>query len=317
MELTFLLVNFNMKGLIEKCLKSIYAQGLKEGSYEILIADNSTDPNFTIDSGFINEHPSVSMHRLKENLGWIHALNCLLPKAKGKVVFIMHPDIEFLPDCINRLKDFLEKNPKVGVVSPDIVYPDRSQTKIRTKFPTINSEFNRMVNILSSIVLKKHFLTDEIFWDHKNDVETDMVMSVCLVIRKDILSAISPIPLTLKVYYSNDYLSLRTKRLGGKIFYLKDAVIIHYERFSSDKLYSVKQDNAYKKTAVPIVDRMERDKYSFLKFLYPFFYLLIMRLVNSFEYLIHVVASVKQHKRFLNEASRMYFRAIFSIWSTW
>jgi len=317
LRITFLLVNFNMKGLIGKCLASIYQQGLDPKAYEILIADNSNDPNFAIDQEFISSHPNVTLYKLVENKGWVNALNHLLSKPRGEIVFIMHPDVEFRPGCINQLTDYLDRNTDVGIVSPDIVYPNGVPTKIRLKFPSICSESKRILNILAHIVSKKHLVTDEILWDRKNDTEADMAMSICLVIRNNLLQIIGQIPDSIKIYYSNDFLSWKTKKLGKKVFYLKDAVCVHYERFSNDKLYSRADDTAYKKTAIPIIDKMEKDKYSFLRFVYPFVYLIIMRLVNTLEYLIHILASFKNYKSFANEASRMYSRTIRSIWGTW
>lgn len=314
---SFLLVNFNMKGLIEQCIKSIILQATEGIECEILIADSSNNPEFAMNKELSARYKNVRIFRLQNNKGWVNALNFLFPNAKGELIFIIHPDIEFKEGCVNKIKLFFDSHPTAGIISPNMEYPDGSSNKIRLKFPTVRTESKRIINIITQIVFKRIFLNwgDEILWDRKEDSETDLVMSICLVVKKEVLERIKQISENLNMYYSNDYLCMKAKSMNYKVFYIKDAFIIHYERFSNQKLYSTTKDLSYKKTSLPIIDKMEKDKFVFLRYLYPNPKLYMFKLISSVEYFIHALSSIKQTKNILNENTDRYLKTIGNIWS--
>ncbi|HEX5444155.1 MAG TPA: glycosyltransferase, partial [Pirellulales bacterium] len=107
MQISFLLVNFNMSGIVSNCVHNIQARCSSRVEYEIIIADNSTNPQFRLPANFIQEHPHVRHVVLEENRGWVAAINSIRQLACGEFVAIMHPDVELSENCIEGLIDFL------------------------------------------------------------------------------------------------------------------------------------------------------------------------------------------------------------------
>ena len=315
-KISFLLVNYNMKGLVEQVIQSITTR-LSESniSYEILIADNSTQNEYAFNNEDCQSHKNSQFYFI-ENKGWVDALNFLFNKVNGEYVCICHPDIEFNDHCIPKLLDFLEENKEVGIVSPDMTYPNGQHVNIRLHFPTLSTEYKRLLNIISHILIKKKFMKDEILWDRFEDVDVDTVMSVCLLARREIIDKIGQIPEEFFLYYANDYICLQAKRNGYNNYYLKDATIIHYERFSDDTLYSSEKDLDYKKTPAPILDRMERDLFVFYKHLCnkPTYFL--FQIFSTLEYTVHGLASIKNTKKFSNPILKKCLDTIKVVWKT-
>ena len=313
-KLSFLLVNYNMRGLVEQCISSIDSQ-LADLSipYEVLVADNSTQLEYAFTDKDSEIFKFVRILPI-ENKGWVNALNYLSKQAKGEYICIAHPDIEFNDECINKLLVFFEKNSSAGVISPNMTYPDGSLNKIRLRFPTLRTEFKRLINIFTHIVIKRKFIRDEILWDRKNDVEVDTVMSVCMLVRHEIIDRMKAVPDSFFMYFANDYICLQAKLQGFKNYYLKDASIIHYERFANQKLYSNDKKLDYKKTPVPVTDRMERDKFLFLKALRnrPSYFL--FQMLSTLEFMIHALASIKQTRCISNPLMKKYFDTIRAVW---
>ena len=68
MRISFLLVNYNMRGLVERCVRSISQQvSALEVHYQILIADNSTEEEQFVSGGELEAHANVTITRLSEN----------------------------------------------------------------------------------------------------------------------------------------------------------------------------------------------------------------------------------------------------------
>jgi GT2 family glycosyltransferase len=150
-------------------------------------------------------------------------------------------------------------------------------------------------------------------WDRNADAEADMVMSVCMFIRREIIDRMKAVPDAFFMYFANDYICLQALRQGFKNYYVKDAGIVHYERFADQKLFASKQLD-YKMTAVPVADRMERDKFLFLKVLCNRPVYLLFQILSTMEHFIHALASIKQARRFPNPVMKKYFNTIKVVW---
>lgn len=267
-ELSFLLVNFNSAALVAHCLDKLL-NVLPEGvPVEILIADNSSDPAYRLPADFAASRPSVRLVQL-ENRGWIDALNHLFPLAQGRYLVVMHTDLEFAEGAPQAMLNFLRAHPEVGIASPDLVYPDGSGCRIRLQFPTIRSEAGMLVNSIWRALLRRNLVRAEPEWDRSGDVEAEMVMSVCMFIRREIAEAILRIEPRLVFYYGNDYLCARARKLGYKIAYVSTARAVHYERFTPPHLYARGREMQYKSDTIGANPRMRDDFLVFLRSCYP------------------------------------------------
>ncbi len=314
MTYSFLLVNFNMWGLVERCIGEIIARAESDGNFEIIVADNSTDARFAAPDHVVRSEPRLRIVKIAENKGWVDALNRILPTASGQYVVIMHPDVTLDESCLGHLQHFLEQNPRAGVVSPDLVYPDGKPNTIRLKFPQISVEIRRLANIVGHILLKKRPFRDEVLWDHKSDVQADMVMSVMMMFRRETLRQIGEIDSRIWTYYANDWLCGRARQLGWTCHYLAAARAVHWERHSPTELYSNSVNSTYKRDPVPVSDRMCRDRFMFLRTFYSLPARLAFRVLTTMEYLIHLLAQLKPGRGHRVETIHKYAATIKAAW---
>jgi GT2 family glycosyltransferase len=110
-KVSVIIVSFNTKELIEKCLRSI------KGPWEIIVVDNaSTDGSAEI---IKKKYPNVTLIESKTNLGFARANNLAMKKASGEYFLLLNSDA-FLQDdtIINCLKT------KADVVGCKLTYPD-------------------------------------------------------------------------------------------------------------------------------------------------------------------------------------------------
>lgn len=294
MRYSFLLVNYNMAGLVGQCIDGIERQLAGQPEYEILVADNSTDHEFRLPTDYGATHPHVRVAHLEENRGWVHALNFLIPQANGDLAVIMHPDVCMEPGCLSRIHAFMDAHPRAGLVSPNLYYPNGQENAVRLRFPSVAVEIRRTANIVCHILAKRRPLRGELLWDHQADAQADMLMSVCMIIRRQALAEVGAVDPRLWTYYANDYISARAGRLGWTCHYLADARAIHFERFSDQALYSNGVDSEYKRSGVPAAARMERDRFTFLSTLYWAPTVLVFRMLALVEYCIQLLAQVKR-----------------------
>jgi len=276
--LSVLLVNYNMAGQVVRCVQNICETLPANVSAEILVADNSSDPEFRLSPRTL---PGATLIEC-ENRGWVDALNRLLPLATGDYCLVMHSDVELDDDCLNRLLNYMESHPRVAIASPDLHYPDGSPCRIRTQFPTLATEAAQTANHVTRAILRRSMFSEQPCWDRTADAQVDMIMSVCMVVRRDFLQRIGKVNSRLQTYYGNDCLCAKASQLGYSCSYVLAADAIHFERFTASEDFSQSPEMAYKTDAFSSLATMQSDYLVFLRELYP------KRTVFSFRLLLLV-----------------------------
>jgi GT2 family glycosyltransferase len=305
-EYSFLIVNFNMAGLVLRLIENLRVAAPGGAVFEIIIADNSVDPDMRLRSEDLPAGVRTRLVFVEPSRGFVAALNEIIPLARGRWVMIVHPDVELRTGCLAALSSFLQAHPRAGVLGPDLFYPDGTPNKIRLRSPTTATEVRRFLNQLTHILTRRKLTADEILWDRLDDVSTDTVMSVCMLIRREALEAIGRIDPRLVSYYSNDYLCHRVRKLGWTCHYTLSAQAIHFERFAPKGTYSESEVMAYKRSTIAANPRMRLDYFNFLFLCYPLAARIALRAVALAEDSVQLVAQLKQPVKRRKQFGRLW-----------
>ena len=134
-KVSIVIVNYNVKDLILKCLHSIIKFSSNLNELEIIVVDNnSSDDSVSV---IKKTFPEVFVIENNINVGFPVANNQAFKIAKGEFIFMLNPDTEFLDDAIPQLSAFLEENPTTALVAPKLLNTDRSLQRSFWRFPRI------------------------------------------------------------------------------------------------------------------------------------------------------------------------------------
>ena len=97
MQLSVIIVNYNVADLLINCIQSVYTYCTKV-NFEIIVVDNSSTDNSAemVRSRF----PDVRWIQNQHNAGFPAANNQGIKEAKGNYFFLLNPDTELLEDSI-------------------------------------------------------------------------------------------------------------------------------------------------------------------------------------------------------------------------
>lgn len=98
-ELSILIVCYNSKKDIERCLRSV-AKHTSGVTYEILLINNANDQ---LESYIQSEFPQVKIIENQENLGFAGGNNVLAQHATGEKLLLLNPDTELTSNAIEQL----------------------------------------------------------------------------------------------------------------------------------------------------------------------------------------------------------------------
>ena len=92
--------------------------------HEVLVIDN--DPEHSAKAPIAERFPHVTILNA-DNVGYSPACNIAAAQATGDWLFFLNPDAEADPDSVEKLLDVAREHPDAGIVTPQILFPDRER----------------------------------------------------------------------------------------------------------------------------------------------------------------------------------------------
>jgi N-acetylglucosaminyl-diphospho-decaprenol L-rhamnosyltransferase len=238
MNLSIIIVNFNTKHFLGKCLKSLDLS--KDNlTKEIIIVDNGSSDG-TAD--FIKvEHPSKILVQLSKNIGFAAGNNAGAKTAGGKYLLFLNPDTEVEPDALEKMFNKMDSSKNIGALGPKLLYPDGTLQLSCRKFYTLKSIavrrtlLNRIFN--SNRLNVEHLMSD---WDHNTSRKVDWVLAACMMIPKSLLERVGCFDEKYRLYFEDVDLCYRINQMGIDVCYYPDAIVHHHHQRDSAKKFSRK-----------------------------------------------------------------------------
>ena len=233
MDVSIIIVSFNVKEYLEKCLASVYREtrGL---SFEIFVVDNASSDDSV---GMVRElFPEVMLILNRGNYGFAAANNSALKECTGNFVLFLNPDTEIKENAIEKLLKYMKANPSVAVAAPKLLNEDGSLQLLSKKFPSLYSDY------MEALFLDAAFPKSKIFnplfmglWPHDSTRDVDQPAGACLLVSMYMLIKAGFYDENFFMYYEDVDLCLRIKKAGGRIVFLHDAAVVHHGGKSSEQ----------------------------------------------------------------------------------
>ena len=226
-QLSILIVNWNTRDLLARCLASIYAHP-PSPAFEVIVVDNaSTDGS----PAMVRERfPQVRLIENGENVGFARANNQAIRESRGAYLLLLNSDTLVLPAAFDRLLAFMAAHPRAGMVGPRVLNPDGSLQPSCTPFPTLAREAWRMFHGDRIRPWAVYAMTA---WDVETPREVDVLMGAALLVRRQVIDEIGLLDEAFFMYSEEVDWCLRAKKAGWKVWWEPRAQIIHYGGQSS------------------------------------------------------------------------------------
>ncbi|MCX6146030.1 MAG: glycosyltransferase family 2 protein, partial [Candidatus Kapabacteria bacterium] len=185
-DISIVIVNYNVKDFLLQCLRSI-EKSITKRKYEIIVVDNnSTDESIEFLSP---KFEKVNFISLNDNLGFGKANNVGFDKASGKYLLILNPDTIISEDTLDKMYDFMELNPEIGISGCKVLNQDGSfQVTCRRGFPTPWASFTKLFGLQKIFPNSKFFAQyNQTYKNIDESYEIDAVIGAFMFCRFDII----------------------------------------------------------------------------------------------------------------------------------
>jgi len=238
-DLSIVVVNWNVRDLLRRCLRSIFAA--PSPAPEVIVVDNaSSDGSAEMVRA---EFPQVALIANADNRGFPAGNNQGLAVARGRYVMTLNPDTEIAGAAPGRIVAYLDAHPEIGALGPQLHNPDGSIQSSRRRFPTFATalfESTWLQGIAPRGVLRR-FYVDDVPPDRTQEV--DWVTGACLVVRREVLDRVGGFDEGFFMYSEELDWCKRIKSAGWKIVYLPEAQVIHHAGKSSEQAVAARHSH--------------------------------------------------------------------------
>ncbi len=246
-ELSVIIVSWNVKNLLKKCLESIFKyQG--NIALEIIVADNASKDG-TVEM-IKKEFPQVELIPNASNLGFAAANNQGILKSSGDFLLILNPDTEIIKDSLTKILEFMKKNYQIGITGCKHLNPDWTIQPSVRRFPTFWPLFfiiTKIAKIFPNIPVVYHYLAKN--FDYKISQPVDQVAGSCMLLRKQTIDEIGLFDENFFIWFEEVDLCQRAKAAGWQVWYNHNAEIIHHGGQSFSQELAWKKQHLFLKSA--------------------------------------------------------------------
>jgi GT2 family glycosyltransferase len=229
--LSIVIVSWNAQDYLLRCLKLIMAE-TSDFEVEIIVVDNaSTDGTPELIREFF---PQVKLICNGKNLGFAKANNIAIKESTGEYICLVNSDILVGKDCFKKLLEFMEENPRMGMIGPRTVNPDGTLQRSCFSFPSAWNNFCRALALDSlfpkSPLFGRRLMT---FWPHDTVRGVDALNGCFLMVRREALNEVGLLDETFFIYGEDIDWCKRFREAGWDVVFFPGAEAIHYGGASS------------------------------------------------------------------------------------
>ncbi|GAB6011090.1 glycosyltransferase family 2 protein [Viscerimonas tarda] len=280
MKLSIIIVNYNVRYLLEQCLLSVFASN-RNFDIEVIVVDNNSS------DGSINylrpKFPEVIFIENTDNPGFAKANNQAYKIAQGEYILLLNPDTLLGENILDRTCNFLDTHPGAGAVGVKMINSfGKFLPESKRGFPSPWTSFCKIFGLSKFFPKSRLFGRYHMKYLDENEVhEVDILTGAFMLIRREIIERIGLLDETFFMYGEDIDLSYRITKDGYKNYYLPDA-IIHYKGEST------------KKDDIKYVKIFYQAMYIFFKKYYPHYSRFFSFCVTAGIYLRAAIAVVKR-----------------------
>ncbi len=228
MDLSIIIVNYNVKEFLQNLIHSIYkaAQSLK---LEIIVVDNASDDG---SAEFIKENfPEIILIANNHNVGFSKANNQGLAIAKGEYLLLINPDTIVREDTFTEMIKFFEKNEEAGLAGCKILNPDGTlQLACRRAFPGPWTSFCKVTGLSTLFPKSRLFARYNLtYLDENKTYEVDAISGSFMMMIRKVYEEVGGFDEQFFMYGEDLDLCYRIQKAGYKVFYVHSTQIIHYK----------------------------------------------------------------------------------------
>ena len=214
-KVSIIIVNYNGKELLQKCLDSLL--NVRYDNFEIILVDNnSTDGTVEF---ITKNYPSLIIIKLDSNKGFAEPNNVAAKISKGKYLLFLNNDTVVTPNFISEMVKVMETDKKIAVCQSLLLKPDGSVDSSGDFIDHLGVVYNSKTKI------------DEIR-------EVSSARGASMLVRSDIFEKLDGFDQKFFITFEDVDLCWRSWILGYRVLIIPTSIVYHEGGITIKKIKS-------------------------------------------------------------------------------
>jgi GT2 family glycosyltransferase len=228
MDLSVVVVSWNVRELLAGCLASLYRSLDGSGiSFETVVVDNAS----TDGSAAMVRERFAQAHLLcnTENRGYAGGSNQGLSLTQGRCVAVLNPDTLVRGNALGTMLRFMDETPTAGMAGPRLVYSDGQFQHSAFAFPTLAQVF------LDFFPLHGRLLDSRLngryprsWYAAGRPFPVGHPLGACMMVRREALQQVGGMDEGFFMYCEELDWAMRIHRAGWGVYCVPAAELVHY-----------------------------------------------------------------------------------------
>jgi GT2 family glycosyltransferase len=234
LQLSIIIVNYNVKYFLEQCLASVQlaVQGLEA---EVYVVDNhSSDGSVAYLQALF---PQVNFIALDHNPGFARANNLALARCRGRYVLFLNPDTIVAEDTFSKALAFMEAHTDAGALGIRMVDGSgRFLPESKRGFPTPWAALCKQLGLyrlFPNSAIMNHYYLGHLPPNNSHPVE--VLAGAFMLVKKMVLDQVGSFDEQFFMYGEDIDLSYRITQAGYRNYYFASSTIIHFKGESTSR----------------------------------------------------------------------------------
>lgn len=231
MKLSIIIVSYNGKEYLKKCLDSIFKSNLSD--FEVIVVDNASSDETSEMLKKLNYNFNFIQN--KKNIGFSKANNIGVNNSSGEYLLFLNPDTEVSRETLDTLIKFMDSQEDAGCATCKVLLPNgKMDDSCHRGHPTPWNAFCFFSGLEQLFPKSRIFSGYHMGWENLNKTHA---IHACagsfMLVRRKAGEEIG--------WWDEDYFfygedldfCMELEKKGWKIYFIPDVSIVHYKGISS------------------------------------------------------------------------------------
>lgn len=240
-DISVIIINYNSHTYTINCIQSLLEKTNKNINCQYIIVDNGSAYNSYLSvkqfiSTITNSVRNIELIRSKINTGFGGGNMIGVQKATGKYIAFINNDTILENDCLVELKNFMDKNPDVGVCGPQAYTKDHKILPTIDHFASLGREILGR-KFLETINPKKYPIRKKLYTQPQ---KSQFIAGSFMFFRASDFNKIGGFDTNIFLYYEETDICKRLANIKKSSFLVPSASFIHFHGASTEKSVNIK-----------------------------------------------------------------------------
>lgn len=234
MQLSVIILNYNVRFFLELCLLSVES-ALQNIDSEIIVVDNnSSDESCEMIKSLF---PNVRLIQNNRNLGFSKGNNIGAAQAKGEYICILNPDTVVAEDTFEKVLAFAKNKKDLGIIGVKLIdgtgnFLPESKRGIPTPWVSFTKILGLYKLFPKSAFFNKYYAQHI---SHNQTGEVEILVGAFMFLKKELYNAVGGFDENCFMYSDDIDLSYMVLQKGKNNYYFHETTVIHYKGESTSK----------------------------------------------------------------------------------